>query len=95
MLSTFSSTCSCSTWPPLFELPPNPNQPFIYPYTPIAINAINKIAGDAIIPYPPGIPLVVGGEVITKECIDIVKNYLKGNKQVIGVSNNKISIVEE
>lgn len=58
-------------------------------------NAINKIAGDAIIPYPPGIPLVVGGEVITKECIEIVKNYLRGNKQVIGVDNNKISIVEE
>nr|WP_044035799.1 aminotransferase class I/II-fold pyridoxal phosphate-dependent enzyme [Clostridium bornimense] len=58
-------------------------------------NAIDEIAGDAIIPYPPGIPLVVGGEVITKECIEIVKNYLKGNKQVIGVSNNKISIVEE
>ena len=58
-------------------------------------NAINKIAGDAIIPYPPGIPLVVGGEVITKECIEIVKNYLRVNKQVIGVDNNKISIVEE
>ena len=58
-------------------------------------NAINKIAGDAIIPYPPGIPLVVGGEVITKECIEIVKNYLRGNNQVIGVDNNKISIVEE
>lgn len=55
----------------------------------------NKIAKEAIIPYPPGIPLVCPGEIISKEAIDIIKEYVINNRSVIGIENNKISIVKE
>ncbi len=38
-------------------------------------NAKNKISADFIIPYPPGIPLIVPGEIIDKDIIDIIAQY--------------------
>lgn len=56
-------------------------------------NSIGEIAGEAIIPYPPGIPLICAGEKITKESIDIIREYLNNNRSVIGVENKMINIV--
>ena len=48
-------------------------------------NLKGTVARQAIIPYPPGIPLVAAGEVITEEIIlEAVKLRLRGHK-VIGV----------
>jgi arginine/lysine/ornithine decarboxylase len=52
-----------------------------------------RIAKDSIIPYPPGIPVVCPGEVISKETIDIVIDYSVNNKTIIGVKDNKIRVV--
>lgn len=52
-----------------------------------------RIAKDSIIPYPPGIPVVCPGEVISKETIDIVIDYSRNKKTIIGVKNNKIRVV--
>lgn len=57
--------------------------------------AIDRIAKDFIVPYPPGIPLVLPGEVITKEAINIIKEYLNNNLSVLGVSNNRINVIKE
>ena len=57
--------------------------------------ALNKISKDFIVPYPPGIPLVVPGEVITKEAVNIIKEYLSNNLSVLGVSNNKINVIKQ
>lgn len=55
----------------------------------------NKICGDFITPYPPGIPILTPGEVVTKEIIIKIKNYIKNNINVIGINkNNEISIIE-
>lgn len=56
--------------------------------------ALNKIAKESIIPYPPGIPIVCAGEKITKEIIDIVNEYIHNNLNVIGVDNGYIKIIE-
>ena len=53
-------------------------------------NSMGKIAREAIIPYPPGIPLVCAGEVISKEAIEIVKDYILNGRTVIGVSEDLI-----
>ena len=53
-----------------------------------------EIAKDAIVPYPPGIPLICAGEIISKEIIEIINNYIENNKTVIGVVNKKLKILD-
>lgn len=54
----------------------------------------NKIAKESIIPYPPGIPLICPGEIISEEAIDIIKDYIVNKRSIIGVENNEISVVK-
>ncbi|WP_160692957.1 aminotransferase class I/II-fold pyridoxal phosphate-dependent enzyme [Clostridium sp. C2-6-12] len=53
------------------------------------------IAKEAIIPYPPGIPLVCPGEVISRNAIDIIKDYVINKKSILGVENNKVQVIKE
>lgn len=59
----------------------------------------NKIAGDQIMIYPPGIPLVVPGELITKKIIKDFKFLMKYENQVVGPVFNggtvKIKVLKE
>lgn len=72
-----------------------PNEVFNINSIRININeALNKIAKESIIPYPPGIPIVCAGERITKEIINIVNEYIDNNLNVIGVDNGYIKIIE-
>lgn len=52
------------------------------------------ISKEAIIPYPPGIPLVCPGEIISKEAIDIIIDYNKNKKTIIGVENDKVKVIK-
>lgn len=45
----------------------------------------NRISGDMIYAYPPGIPLVVPGEVISKEIIDCFGRYCTSNVLIKGM----------
>ena len=53
----------------------------------------NCIAKEAIIPYPPGIPLVCPGERISESSIKIIKEYIINKKTIIGIKNGKTQIV--
>lgn len=53
----------------------------------------NCIAKEAIIPYPPGIPLVCPGERISASSIQIIKEYIINKKTIIGIKNGKAQIV--
>ena len=57
--------------------------------------SIGKISKEALIPYPPGIPLICGGEIISIEVIEIIKGYIKNNKSVIGLYNNLIKVIKD
>jgi len=52
-----------------------------------------NIAKEAIIPYPPGIPLVCQGEIISQNSIDIIKDYVINKKNILGVKNNKVHVI--
>lgn len=54
----------------------------------------DRIPGNNIMPYPPGIPVVAAGEKITAKDIEIIKILLKLNTNIIGIENNKISVVK-
>lgn len=51
------------------------------------------IAKESIIPYPPGIPIVCPGEVISKNIIEIVKEYIINKRTIIGVENGRVQIL--
>jgi arginine/lysine/ornithine decarboxylase len=57
---------------------------------------IGRIAKESIIPYPPGIPLICAGEVISTEAIKIVRDYIINGRTVMGVSNNlMVKVIKE
>lgn len=49
-------------------------------------DSIGKIAGDFITPYPPGIPILVPGELITNEIIEALYEYKKNNIPILGLT---------
>lgn len=57
-------------------------------------NSIGAIAKESLIPYPPGIPLVCPGEVITKEVVNIINDYINNDKTVIGIENDFVKIIK-
>jgi lysine decarboxylase len=51
------------------------------------LEAEGKICLRAIIPYPPGIPLVCPGEIITKAHVEILYDMLMNGEKVLGLKN--------
>ena len=49
--------------------------------------AIGRIAREAVFAYPPGIPILVPGEVITKEQLSYLKKMQKAGLQVVSASH--------
>ena len=45
--------------------------------------SIGKISGDIICPYPPGIPLIVPGEIIDKDRIDWIRTQSLYNEYLV------------
>jgi lysine decarboxylase len=48
-------------------------------------NAIGKVSATPIIPYPPGIPLIVPGEEITKEIYEHIMFLLENGMEIVGL----------
>ena len=57
--------------------------------------AKNKIAAEFIFLYPPGIPLVVPGEIIDEYVIDKIRRYEENDMKVIGLDDHKIYVIDE
>ncbi len=57
--------------------------------------AAGRICAQAIIPYPPGIPLVCPGEMITAEQAEYVKNIRARGEKVMGVTDSGMVLVDK
>ena len=57
--------------------------------------AKGRIVKEAIVPYPPGIPLVSSGEKITQEIIEEIKGYLNEGISILGVHGDKVLVVKK
>ncbi|MCI1944885.1 aminotransferase class I/II-fold pyridoxal phosphate-dependent enzyme [Clostridium luticellarii] len=57
-------------------------------------NCINRISGVNVIPYPPGVPIVLAGELINKDVAKIIEYYAKSVPDLIGVKDNKIKVLK-
>lgn len=58
-------------------------------------DAIGKILAQHIIPYPPGIPIFLKGERMTKNMVKLMRYYLQNGNRVEGINNGKILIKDE
>lgn len=56
--------------------------------------ALNRICGQAIVPYPPGVPLVMPGEVIEEQVINIINYYIKNKVTLLGVESGNITVLK-
>lgn len=57
-------------------------------------NSAGKTAADYIYAFPPDIPIVVPGEVITEEIIKKVEKMIEQGITIIGVDNGEFSCVK-
>ncbi|WP_102399636.1 aminotransferase class I/II-fold pyridoxal phosphate-dependent enzyme [Haloimpatiens massiliensis] len=59
-------------------------------------DSLGKISARAVVPYPPGIPVVMPGEIITREVIDMIKYNLENNIDVMGLDekNKDIEVLD-
>ena len=56
--------------------------------------AIGKISAESICPYPPGIPVLIPGEVITAEAIDYLQQILNLGGEIVGASDESLESIE-
>lgn len=82
----------------LSELPKSEMQPFEAfegKKTKVKIDdAVGRVSASNIVPYPPGIPLIMLGEIIEKETINMIKYYLKHKVSVLGIDGFNIEVIE-
>lgn len=57
-------------------------------------DATDKIAADFITPYPPGIPVVLPGQILSKEVLFELKKHINTGNDIIGISQQKIRILK-
>lgn len=55
--------------------------------------AVGRVCGSSIIPYPPGIPIICPGEVIDQEILTYVKELREKGEKVIGIDDQGRVIV--
>lgn len=70
----------------------SPQEAFYFPKEEVAWdNSLGRISGEFIIKYPPGIPLLVPGEIIDKKILDIIKNDkgFQGKKKALVLKRKK------
>ena len=78
---------------PLLEL--SPRQAYFSATETIPLlQARDRISGELICPYPPGIPLLMPGEIITQETIHYLQELLKLGGIIAGCSDNTLTTVQ-
>lgn len=88
VLNKHSFQLNMDKFPLLSELAISYEQQQQLPIKRIKLNkAAGKIAARNIVPYPPGVPLVLKGEAVTKEAIEQLNFYLEQNMRVVGLNN--------
>ncbi|XP_042406466.1 arginine decarboxylase-like [Zingiber officinale] len=55
--------------------------------------SLGEICGELICPYPPGIPVMVPGEVITDEALSYLLNVMRMGAEISGASDHRLSSI--
>lgn len=57
-------------------------------------DAIGCVSYNMIVPYPPGVPVVIAGQVVTAYHIEYIKDLYEQNAIIDGVEDGKIEIIQ-
>lgn len=57
-------------------------------------DALGEVSADYIIPYPPGVPILAPGEVLTNDIIDYINEMIDADIEILGIKEGKISIIK-
>ncbi|MHC6181379.1 aminotransferase class I/II-fold pyridoxal phosphate-dependent enzyme [Clostridium sp. JNZ X4-2] len=57
-------------------------------------DSLGKVSGVNIIPYPPGVPILLIGELINKDILETIGYYSKSGVDLMGVKDNKIKVIK-
>ncbi len=57
--------------------------------------AEGEVAADFVNLYPPGIPILVPGEVITEQIVHMITEYMEHGYTVSGIENEKVKVVAQ
>lgn len=52
-------------------------------------DAVNRIVADFIVPYPPGVPILVPGEVISEQVVNYIEEGYRKGYNINGVFFDK------
>lgn len=55
--------------------------------------AIGRVSADMIVPYPPGVPLVVPGEVIDRSVLDTIEQLVAAGARIVGTPDRALQTV--
>lgn len=82
----------------LTDLPKRSLEPFEVldaEYERVSIDkALGKIVAESIVPYPPGVPMLIMGEVIEEKHIKLINEYRKNGVDIIGIKDNKVKVIK-
>lgn len=57
--------------------------------------AVGRICGKDLVPYPPGVPVVLQGEIIDIDTLKVLEYYVKGNETILGMDEkNNIMVLK-
>jgi arginine decarboxylase len=57
-------------------------------------DAVGKISAESICPYPPGIPVLIPGEIITIEALDYLKSIVDLGGEIVGCSDPDLATIK-
>lgn len=57
-------------------------------------NSLNEICGELIMAYPPGIPLIAPGEIITKDILDYINNLKSSKLHIQGTEDANVNFIK-
>ncbi len=77
-------------WPSLLITTPaiTPRSAFFATLETLPVDqAVDRISAELVCPYPPGIPVLIPGEIVTKQSINYLKDILGSGGDVVGCSD--------
>ena len=76
------------------EIKLNPREAFYMEKESVEIDKCrNRISGESIMVYPPGIPIIAPGELITKEIIDYIKTLKEKDAHLTDMKDKTLETI--
>src|SRR6476469_5577132 len=86
-----SPTLPLSPSPPLLS----PREAFFFPAETVpADKAVDRLCAELICPYPPGIPVLMPGEIITPAAVDYLQQILAAGGKITGCSDRNLQTLK-